>query len=198
MASETSCITNPYAANSPSSPPGAPAQQNGDTPLMVPDAAAFLFPAMDYRPIAQNFFTHASTAATSLPITALLRMSIATEYAEFLSECARDREGSRQLARQTIKQVMTSDTDMRDADYEDAWVLMDALYVLAEWKNEDVPPWAQYGAEEMSPISLTGRGKAGSPFPWGRKTSSPALKLRKSRGSVELMPNASTKIAASS
>lgn len=197
MASEVSCITNPYETSSSTPPPIlASDQRKVPPPLLVPDPASFLCPARDYRPITNEFFEHASTLASSLPATSPMRLSIVAEYAEFLSEYARDPESSKQLARRTITEVMTVDTDMKDADYEDAWVLMDALYLLAEWQNEDRPPWAQYAKGDFNAASPTNVAPLGISLQSGRKLTSPELKLRRSRGSGELTPRASASAVA--
>jgi len=154
--------------------------------------ATFLCPARDYRPIAEDFFNHAVTLASSLSPSSPLRLSIVAEHAEFLSECAKDRPSSMQLARNTIIDVMKVETDMPDAEYEDAWLLMDSLYTMAEWKNEDVPPWAQYSGDELSSSQSSEVGKCGE-F-WGKVTS-PTLGPRKSRASGELTRRASARTA---
>jgi len=164
-------------------------------PLLIPNAATFLCPARDYRPITQDFFNHAIALAGSLSASSPLRLSIAAEHAEFLAECVKDRPSSMRLARNTIVEVMQAETGMRDAEYEDAWLLMNSLYTMAEWKNEDVPPWAQYSGEaRVIRMRSVSKGRLGSPVNSG-KMNSPTLGLKHSRASGELIGKPSMRTA---
>jgi hypothetical protein len=101
----------------------------GLAPVSVPKpAASFLLPAVDYIPTATQCFTAASTLADHLlsgshPI----RLSVKLEYAAFLYDCLHDGEGSRRLAKQTIREVYDADEDMDDETFEDAAELVGIL-----------------------------------------------------------------------
>ncbi|KAI0009009.1 14-3-3 domain-containing protein [Xylariaceae sp. FL0662B] len=91
-------------------------------------AAAFLLPAVDYLPTAHQYFKEAASLADNLLWGShSLRLSVRTEYAAFLYECAHDYEGSRKLAKDTIAEVYEASEGMDDDMFNDACELVTVL-----------------------------------------------------------------------
>jgi hypothetical protein len=91
-------------------------------------APSFLMQARDYLPIAHGHFEEAVRLADDLLWGShSLRLSVRTEYAAFLYECAQDPEGSRRLAKATIAEVYDAKEGMDDDMFADACELVTVL-----------------------------------------------------------------------
>ena len=101
----------------------------GLTPISIPKpSASFLLPAVDYIPTASSCFTMAATLADELlPGSHPLRLSVKLEYAAYLYDCLHDGEASRNLARQSIRDVYDAQEGMDDDMFEDAAFLVGYL-----------------------------------------------------------------------
>ncbi|KAF5010468.1 hypothetical protein FDECE_3359 [Fusarium decemcellulare] len=94
----------------------------------IPLSPNFLIPARDYLPEARQHFLEAVQLADSLLWGShSLRLSVKTEYAAFLYECAHDPEGSRRLAKDTIAEVYEATEGMDDDMFNDACELVTVL-----------------------------------------------------------------------
>ncbi|KAI0122959.1 14-3-3 domain-containing protein [Xylariales sp. AK1849] len=106
-------------------PVGPPPGFGPQTPEAV---AAFLLPSVDYLPTAHQYFKEAIALADGLLWGShSLRLSVKTEYAAFLYECARDAEGSRKVAKETIAEVYEATEGMDDDMFNDACELVTVL-----------------------------------------------------------------------
>jgi hypothetical protein len=107
-------------------PEGGPV---GPPPGFGPEsAAAFLLPARDYLPMAQQCFRDAIGLAEALLWGShSLRLSVKTEYAAFLYECVHDAEGSRRLAKDTINEVYEASEGIDNDMFYDACELVTVL-----------------------------------------------------------------------
>lgn len=134
MLSEASMVTNPWASLSPPPPPR----------LSLPDVPAnlnFLLPTMDYLPVAKGSFNEASRLAVQLlPASSPLRLSVALEHCAFLWDCVHDREGSRKLARTTIRDVYRTDAGLTDEEFDDATTLVGTLGRMMRRKSQEGTP----------------------------------------------------------
>jgi hypothetical protein len=130
ITSETSFLTNPYAAGGPVGTP-SPGPLNpppGLNPIPIPQPSSFLLPPLNFIPLAGGYFTTASAYAnTFLPGSHPLRLSVALEHSAFLWDCVHDHEGSRRLARRAIKDVYRAKEAMDDSEFEDAAELVRIL-----------------------------------------------------------------------
>ncbi|RKU42482.1 hypothetical protein DL546_005732 [Coniochaeta pulveracea] len=89
---------------------------------------AFLFPAIDYLPIADRCFKEAVALAQQLLWGShSLRLSVKTEYAAFLYECVHDAEYSRQVAKETIADVYDATEGIDNDMFTDACTLVAVL-----------------------------------------------------------------------
>jgi hypothetical protein len=157
MASDASYITNPYAGLPSQTPPPAgppppipsgsrrtPTHPPGLPPINVAasqSAASFLLPPLNFVPLARDHFDTAQNLATSLlPPSHALRLTVALEYALFLSDCAREDSRARRLARRTIKELYRSAEDLSDEEFRDASELAQKLGgVVRRNTNEPTP-----------------------------------------------------------
>lgn len=90
--------------------------------------AAFLFPAIDYLPIADRCFKEAVALAQQLLWGShSLRLSVKTEYSAFLYECVHDAEYSRQVAKETIAEVYDATEGIDNDMFTDACTLVAVL-----------------------------------------------------------------------
>lgn len=101
----------------------------GPPPGFLPESpASFLIPAVDYLPAAHQSFKEAVTLSDELLWGShSLRLSVKTEYAAFLFECARDPDASRSLAKKTIAEVYEAQEGMDDDMFSDACELVTVL-----------------------------------------------------------------------
>jgi hypothetical protein len=106
-------------------PVGPPPGFEPQVALLPP---SFLLPAEDYLPRARRYFEEAIELADGLLWGShSLRLSVKTEYAAFLYECAHDPEGSRKLAKDTIAEVYEATEGMTDDMFNDACELVTVL-----------------------------------------------------------------------
>jgi hypothetical protein len=143
IVSETSFVTNPYAAGGPvgtpsPAPPNAPP---GLHPVPLPQPSSFILPPLNFVPLAGGYFTTATAYATSfLPGSHPLRLSVALEHSAFLWDCLHDQEGSRRIARRAIKDVYRAQEAMDDSEFEDAAELVGILGRMMKRKSWEGTP----------------------------------------------------------
>lgn len=143
MVSETSFVTNPYAAGGPvgtpsPAPPGAPP---GFHHVPIPQPSSFILPPLNFVPLAGGYFTTASGYATQyLPGSHPLRLSVALEHSAFLWDCVHDHEESRRIARRAIKDVYRAQEAMDDGEFEDAAELVGILGRMMKRKSWEATP----------------------------------------------------------
>ncbi|KZM21733.1 uncharacterized protein EKO05_0001650 [Ascochyta rabiei] len=144
IVSETSFVTNPYAAGGPvgTPSPGPPLNAPpGLNPVPIPQPSAFLLPPLNFVPLATGYFTTATSYATSfLPGSHPLRLSVALEHSAFLWDCVHDHEGSRRVARRAIKDVYRAQEAMDDTEFEDAAELVGILGRMMKRKSWEGTP----------------------------------------------------------
>ena len=157
MTSETSYITNPYAAGSAQTPPPTgppppipqearrtPTRPPGLTPINISASqasASFLLPPLNFVPMAREHFENAQHLATSLLSPAnSLRLSVALEHAAFLMDCSKENERARRLARRTIKEVYASPEGLDDTEFADASELVKTLGGLVRRSANELTP----------------------------------------------------------
>lgn len=153
ITSETSFLTNPYAAGGPvgTPSPGPIIAPPGLNPVPIPQPSSFLLPPLNFIPLAGGFFTTASAYATSfLPGSHPLRLSVALEHSAFLWDCVHDHEGSRRLARRAIKDVYRAEEAMDDTDFEDAADLVRTLGMMMKRKSWEGTP--RVGGPSPAPV----------------------------------------------
>jgi hypothetical protein len=152
ITSETSFLTNPYAAGGPVGTP-SPGPLNappGLHPVPIPQPSSFLLPPLNFIPLAGGYFTTASAyAQTFLPGSHPLRLSVALEHSAFLWDCVHDHEGSRRLARRAIKDVYRAQEAMDDSEFEDAAELVGILGRMMKRKDWEGTP--RVGAPSPAP-----------------------------------------------
>ena len=157
MTSDTSYVTNPYAAGPAQTPPPVgppppipqerrrtPTRPPGLQPINIPEtqaAASFLIPPLDFVPYAVEHFETAQRLANNLLSSShALRLSVSLEHAAFLGDCAKDHDRARRLARRTIKEVYESTEGLDDDEFADASALVQALGgVFRRGTNESTP-----------------------------------------------------------
>ncbi|KAF2486780.1 14-3-3 domain-containing protein, partial [Neohortaea acidophila] len=144
MTSDASYVTNPYTGTQGQTPPPTmppppiptearrtPALPPGLNPISIPANAAsasFLLPALDYVPIAKEYFNAAQYLATNLLFPANpLRLSLSLEHAAFLQDCSDEPDRARRLARAAIKDVYASSEGLDDEEFADASTLVQLL-----------------------------------------------------------------------
>ncbi|OCK80264.1 14-3-3 protein [Lepidopterella palustris CBS 459.81] len=149
ITSETSFLTNPYAAGGPVGTPSphppslshTPSAPPGLNPVPIPQPSSFLLPPLNFLPLAGAHFTTASAYATAvLPGSHPLRLSVALEHAAFLWDCLHDHEGARRMARRAIKDVYRAPEGMDDAEFEDAAELVSVLGRMMKRKSWEGTP----------------------------------------------------------
>ncbi|KAF2189641.1 14-3-3 protein [Zopfia rhizophila CBS 207.26] len=161
ITSETSFLTNPYAAGggpvgTPS--PGPPNAPPGLNPVPIPQPSSFILPPLNFIPLAGGHFTTATAYATAfLPGSHPLRLSVALEHAAFLWDCLHDHEGSRRTARRAIKDVYRAQEGMDDSEFEDAAELVGILGRMMKRKSWEGTPRVP-GTEIGSPVAAVGPG----------------------------------------
>ncbi|KAF1830274.1 14-3-3 protein [Decorospora gaudefroyi] len=145
MVSETSFVTNPYAARggpvgtpSPGPPINAPPGLN---PIPLPQPSSFILPPLNFVPLASGYFTTATQYANSfLPGSHPLRLSVALEHSAFLWDCLHDHDASRRVARRAIKDVYRAQEAMDDTEFEDAAELVGILGRMMKRKSWEGTP----------------------------------------------------------
>lgn len=163
ITSETSFLTNPYAAGGPvgTPSPGPISAPPGLNPIPIPQPSSFILPPLNFVPLAGGYFTTATAYATSfLPGSHPLRLSVALEHCAFLWDCLHDHEASRRMARRAIKDVYRAQEAMEDSEFEDAAELVGILGRMMKRKSwEGTPRVGGLGSPE--PIGHGG-GHTGS------------------------------------
>ena len=143
IVSETSFVTNPYAAGGPvgtpsPAPPNAPP---GFNHVPIPQPSSFILPPLNFVPLAGGYFTTASGYATQyLPGSHPLRLSVALEHSAFLWDCMHDHDESRRVARRAIKDVYRAQEAMDDSEFEDAAELVGILGRMMKRKSWESTP----------------------------------------------------------
>lgn len=144
IVSETSFVTNPYAAGGPvgTPSPGPPINAPpGLNPIPIPQPSSFILPPLNFVPLASGYFTTATQYATSfLPGSHPLRLSVALEHSAFLWDCLHDHDGSRRVARRAIKDVYRAQEAMDDTEFEDAAELVGILGRMMKRKSWEGTP----------------------------------------------------------
>ncbi|KAK5108409.1 hypothetical protein LTR62_008365 [Meristemomyces frigidus] len=163
MTSDVSYVTNPFSGPAQTPPPlGPPPPVPSDsrrTPERPPGlarveipspqgTATFLLPALNYIPIAKEHFETAQQLATkSLPPANALRLSIALEYAAFLSDCEKQPDRSVHVAARAVRAVYASKEGLDDEEFADAAELVKALALLVKRGTDQSPPHHQPSTE---------------------------------------------------
>lgn len=144
IVSETSFVTNPYAAGGPvgTPSPGPPLNAPpGLNPIPIPQPSSFLLPPLNFVPLATGYFGTATQYAMSfLPGSHPLRLSVALEHSAFLWDCVHDQDGSRRVARRAIKDVYRAQEAMDDSEFEDAAELVAVLGRMMKRKSFETTP----------------------------------------------------------
>ncbi|KAF2120821.1 hypothetical protein BDV96DRAFT_461071, partial [Lophiotrema nucula] len=143
ITSETSFLTNPYAAGGPvaTPSPGPIIAPPGLNPIPIPQPSSFILPPLNFVPLAGGYFTTATAYATAfLPGSHPLRLSVALEHSAFLWDCLHDHEGSRRMARRAIKDVYRAQEAMDDHEFEDAAELVGILGRMMKRKSWEGTP----------------------------------------------------------
>ncbi|KJZ75526.1 hypothetical protein HIM_04989 [Hirsutella minnesotensis 3608] len=117
---------------------------------------ALLLPLKDYLPKAHDYFKVAVALADELLWGShSLRLSVKTEYAAFLYDCAHDANASRTLARETIAEVYDATEGMDDDMFRDACELVTVLgKMVTRGIGNDKLPSQGKGPMAKAPASL--------------------------------------------
>ncbi|KAF1841069.1 14-3-3 protein [Cucurbitaria berberidis CBS 394.84] len=144
IVSETSFVTNPYAAGGPVGTPSPRPPLNappGLNPVPIPQPSSFILPPLNFVPLASGYFSTATSYATQfLPGSHPLRLSVALEHSAFLWDCVHDHEASRRVARRAIKDVYRAQEAMDDTEFEDAAELVGILGRMMKRKSWEGTP----------------------------------------------------------
>jgi hypothetical protein len=152
IVSETSFVTNPYAAGGPvgTPSPGPPINAPpGLNPIPIPQPSSFILPPLNFVPLASGYFATATSYATQfLHGSHPLRLSVALEHSAFLWDCVHDHDGSRRVARRAIKDVYRAQEAMDDTEFEDAAELVGILGRMMKRKSFEGTPRVGMGSPE--------------------------------------------------
>ncbi|KAH7080522.1 hypothetical protein BKA63DRAFT_245723 [Paraphoma chrysanthemicola] len=152
IVSETSFVTNPYAAGGPvgTPSPGPPINAPpGLNPIPIPQPSSFILPPLNFVPLANGYFATATSYATQfLHGSHPLRLSVALEHSAFLWDCVHDHDGSRRIARRAIKDVYRAQEAMDDTEFEDAAELVGILGRMMKRKSWEGTPRVGMGSPE--------------------------------------------------
>lgn len=166
--SESSFITNPYAAGGPVGTPSPGPTINappGLNPVPIPQPSSFILPPLNFVPLASGYFTTATQYATSfLPGSHPLRLSVALEHSAFLWDCLHDHDASRRVARRAIKDVYRAQEAMDDTEFEDAAELVGILGRMMKRKSWEGTPRVG-GMASPEPVPQNASQTAGSAIP---------------------------------
>jgi hypothetical protein len=148
LVSEGSVLTNPYPMDA---PPGLAPIPNTQHPM------SYLIPHRNYLPLTDSYFDTANAyAATSLPGSHPLRLSVALEYAAFLWDCQHDHERSRNLSSQAIRDTYTAEEGMEDEEFMDASEMVRNLHRMMKRKSwEGTPRTGQSTTLPGTPLQHT-------------------------------------------
>ncbi|CAN9093329.1 unnamed protein product [Alternaria alternata] len=166
--SESSFITNPYAAGGPIGTPSPGPTINappGLNPVPIRQPSSFILPPLNFVPLASSYFTTATQYATSfLPGSHPLRLSVALEHSAFLWDCLHDHDASRRVARRAIKDVYRAQEAMDDTEFEDAAELVGILGRMMKRKSWEGTPRVG-GMASPEPVPQNASQTAGSAIP---------------------------------
>lgn len=164
VTSDTSYITNPYAPAPAITPSPTRSADAGRTPTRPPGlipinigpaqaAASFLLPALNFVPMASEYFATAQHLADTLLHAAhALRLSISLEHAAFTWECSKEHEQARQLARRAIVEVYQSTEGLDDDEYADAVPFVQALGgIYRRGSNDSTPRISRHSPRSEPP-----------------------------------------------
>ncbi|KAF1915079.1 hypothetical protein BDU57DRAFT_407763, partial [Ampelomyces quisqualis] len=155
IVSETSFVTNPYAAGGPVGTPSPAPPINappGLSPVPIPQPSSFILPPLNFVPLASGYFATATSYATQfLHGSHPLRLSVALEHSAFLWDCVHDHDGSRRVARRAIKDVYRAKEDLDDTEFEDAAELVGILGRMMKRKSWEGTPRVGVGGPEPAP-----------------------------------------------
>lgn len=158
IVSETSFVTNPYAAGGPvgTPSPGPPiSAPPGLNPIPIPQPSSFILPPLNFVPLATGYFATATSYATQfLHGSHPLRLSVALEHSAFLWDCVHDHDGSRRVARRAIKDVYRAQEAMDDTEFEDAAELVGILGRMMKRKSFEGTP--RVGMSSPEPVTQGG------------------------------------------
>ncbi|OAL50498.1 14-3-3 protein, partial [Pyrenochaeta sp. DS3sAY3a] len=169
IVSETSFVTNPYAAGGPvgTPSPGPPLNAPpGLNPIPIPQPSSFILPPLNFVPLASGYFATATSYATQfLPGSHPLRLSVALEHSAFLWDCLHDHEASRRVARRAIKDVYRAQEAMDDTEFEDAAELVGILGRMMKRKSWEGTPrvGGMASPEPLAPGATQSTGGATEP-----------------------------------
>jgi hypothetical protein len=167
IVSETSFVTNPYAAGGPvgTPSPGPPINAPpGLNPIPIPQPSSFILPPLNFVPLASGYFTTATQYATSfLPGSHPLRLSVALEHSAFLWDCLHDHDASRRVARRAIKDVYRAQEAMDDTEFEDAAELVGILGRMMKRKSWEGTPRVGGMASPEPAAQPTAQASSGGP-----------------------------------
>jgi hypothetical protein len=155
IVSETSFVTNPYAAGGPVGTPSPAPPINappGLNPIPIPQPSSFILPPLNFVPLASGYFATATSYATQyLHGSHPLRLSVALEHSAFLWDCVHDHDGSRRVARRAIKDVYRAQEAMDDTEFEDAAELVGILGRMMKRKSWEGTP--RVGMSSPEPVA---------------------------------------------
>lgn len=202
IVSETSFVTNPYAAGGPVGTP-SPGPLNappGLNPIPIPQPSSFILPPLNFVPLAGGYFTTAAAYATAfLPGSHPLRLSVALEHSAFLWDCLHDHEGSRRTARRAIKDVYRAQEAMDDSEFEDAAELVGILGRMMKRKSFEGTPRAGDPASPEAAASAAPPNSAAPPVGRSDKPTAahrqeqPSAQARRRKGENPPVSNSPTK-----
>jgi hypothetical protein len=190
IVSESSFVTNPYAAGGPvgTPSPGPPINAPpGLNPVPMPQPSSFILPPLNFVPLASGYFATATQYATQfLHGSHPLRLSVALEHSAFLWDCVHDHEGSRRVARRAIKDVYRAQEAMDDTEFEDAAELVGILGRMMKRKSWEGTPRVGMGSPEPVtqgvPQESGGNNRHGSGAPVAPAQRSPQNTRRAAEG----------------
>ncbi|KAL6155478.1 hypothetical protein ACJQWK_05036 [Exserohilum turcicum] len=167
IVSETSFVTNPYAAGGPVGTPSPVPPINappGLNPVPIPQPSSFILPPLNFVPLASGYFTTATQYATSfLPGSHPLRLSVALEHSAFLWDCLHDHDASRRVARRAIKDVYRAQEAMDDIEFEDAAELVGILGRMMKRKSWEGTPRVGGMASPEPAVQPSPQASGGAP-----------------------------------
>jgi hypothetical protein len=190
IVSETSFVTNPYAAGGPvgTPSPGPPINAPpGLNPIPIPQPSSFILPPLNFVPLASGYFATATSYATQfLHGSHPLRLSVALEHSAFLWDCVHDQEGSRRVARRAIKDVYRASEEMDDTEFQDAAELVGILGRMMKRKSFEGTPRVGMTSPEPAvqssvPVVASDRGQS-SKAPMAAAQQSPQSTRRAAAG----------------
>jgi hypothetical protein len=192
IVSETSFVTNPYAAGGPvgTPSPGPPINAPpGLNPVPIPQPSSFILPPLNFVPLASGYFTTATSYATQfLHGSHPLRLSVALEHSAFLWDCVHDHDGSRRVARRAIKDVYRAQEAMDDTEFEDAAELVGILGRMMKRKSWEGTPRVGMSSPESVTQGVTQASDGGNRHGSGALTATAQRSPQNTRRAAEGPP----------